>query len=612
MTDDTPDDGSLDRRTYLAALATTAATGLAGCGGGGGGGGGGSGSGGSDGSGSDGGGSQELGERVPAFNGVALGGVAGASGIEQSMLHVQTQLSEILGVRMNVDVKELTTFWNEAYNDARTFNLHVDLSPPFPRNLDPNGMIVPYHIRNAGANGGDNVANYADCEFSELVTQQQSAPNPEQRRELVTEAVASASEDITPITLTTVTNASAFRTDQLDGAEVGEAGPNTRNPEWLWNTSPRGGADGIVSSMTPGNMPSVAYMAGRPSTPWNGTVYLPLVIRDKNYELRPGIATDWTVEDQYQTFTFQLNEEATFHNGEPVTAQDAKWTLEFLDENAAQFPPVASYPYESITAVDETTLEVTMENSQPGWLPGFVPVWSGVLPQDVWVDAGAEDNPTDPDLDEIVGSGPYQVTDFQPRQLLAMEPYEDHFIDVQGNLTYRGFQDNQSARRAFEEGSLNLILNISNETQNQVSEALGDNVRVVSSNSFVSYELRSQHSFAPTMFPEFRHAVSQSINRTLIDQFLNGGDGEPELHSSLLGKAHPWRPDSNDPLTRIADSPTANRERARQILSDAGWGWDNQGRLHYPPDKDLTPQWPEGSSPCENPDDFPCLPELCE
>ncbi|MFC6724250.1 ABC transporter substrate-binding protein [Halobium palmae] len=607
MNGDESEDGSFNRRTYLAALGTATATGLAGCSGGNGNGGNGSG-----GNGGGGGGNQgELGERVPNIQGVALGGVAGAAGIEQGMQHVKQQLNEVLGLQMEVVVKELTTFWNEAYNDARTFSLHIDLSPPFPSNLDPNGLLMPFHIRNAGANGGPNSANYADCNYSQKADAQASASTTEERRQLVTEAVAAASEDFTPLTLVSNVNESAYRTDQLEVVDIGTIGANERNPQLLWNTAPKGDADGKVMNMTPGNFPSVAYMAARPATPWTGTVYLPLVIRDKNYELAPGLATDWEISNEFTEFTFDLHEDATFHNGDPVTAEDAKWTLEFLNDNSDQFSPIGKLPYDSIEAVDEKTLKVTMSESQPAWINAFVPVWSGVLPKKVWTAAGAEENPTNPEFDEIVGSGPYQVANYQPRQLLALEPYEDHFIDAKGNLTFRGYQDRQSARRAFEDGTLNLLQNISGNTPKQIQDNMGSTAEVVAGESFSSWELRSQHSFGPTMFPEFRHAVSQSISRLLLNEFLESGKGEPELYASLLGKNHPWRPDSNDPLTKVA-SPEPNAEKAKQVLRDAGWGWDDSGRLHYPADADLTPQWPKESSPCQEPDAFPCVPDICE
>jgi peptide/nickel transport system substrate-binding protein len=54
-------------------------------------------------------------------------------------------------------------------------------------------------------------------------------------------------------------------------------------------------------------------------------------------------------------------------------------------------------------------------------------------------------------------------------------------------------------------------------------------------------------------------------------------------------------------------SVTGDEEAARQVLSEAGWGWDDNGNLHYPPDADLSPKWPKGSIPPVG--DIPCLNE---
>lgn len=610
MSEESPDDGGIDRRTYLAALSATAAAGLAGCGGGGSGDSGGDGSG--DSSGDSGGGSeQDLGERVPTVSIGALGGVAGASNIEQANLHIRDQLESALGVPSEVAVKELTTYWSEVYNDARTFSFSVDLSPPFPSFLDPDNLIGPYHISYAGANGKPNTSNYANCEYSQKVEAQRAAANPEEREELVNEAAATASEEVTPITLVTNTVAGVYRTDQVNASGIGTAGVAARNPEFLWESEPIDGTDQLLVNMTPGNIPSVVYQNTRPATPWVGTVYMPLLYRDKDYELAAGAAESWDVEDGFQTFTFNLRDGMTFHNGDPITSEDVKWTLNWLNDNSDVLSSINSFPYESIETPDDTTVVVNMESPQPPYINAFIPNWSGVLPKDVWVDAGAEENPKDPDLEEIIGSGPYQVENYQPRQLLALSQYDDHWIDTKGGLTFRGYSDRQTARRAFEEGSLNVLINSTTDTNEQIKQSLGDTAEVVTGEAFTSWEVRSQHSFAPAMFTEFRHAVSQAINRQRMLSILNSGQGSTELYSSFIGKTHPWRP-PEDMLRQIADSPQANPETAKQILRDEGWGWDDSGRLRYPADKDLTPRWPEDSTPCDNPEGFPCLPDLCE
>ena len=382
MMDDTPNDAGFDRRTYLAALATTTAAGLAGCNGGGSGNDNSStpssGNGGGSSSSSSGGGGNQLGERVPNLTGISLGGVAGASSIEQANTEIAKKMNDVLGVHAKVTTKELTTFWQEAYSDSRSFNFHVDIFPPFPSNLDPQNVLGNFVIPYAGANGKPNTINYANCDYTTAVQAQQTASNRDARVKAVNQATSTASKDVVPITLSTSTNAGAYRTDQLKPADLGTAGATTRNPQFLWNTVPTGNAKGIIMNTAPGNINNAAYMTARPAPPWVCVVYMPLLIRDKNYKLQPGLATDYKVSNGYKTFTFDLHPEATFHNGDPVTSADVKWTLEFMNEHGSAYPGVPTYPYDTIKAVDKHTVEVNMKSPQPSWVTAFVPVWSGV------------------------------------------------------------------------------------------------------------------------------------------------------------------------------------------------------------------------------------------
>jgi len=604
-----PDDGGFDRRTYLAALATTAAGGLAGCSSGGGNNNNNGGSSNSNGGSSSSGG-QSLGERVPAMTAGIIAGTAGASGLEQSTQAVAKNVTDHLGVPVNPKSFEFSTFLSKAFNDARDWNFVVSIYPSFPSALDPNTLLLSYRITDAGANGQPNTINYANCDYTKKINAQLTASNRKQRQSLVSDAVGIGSKDVEPVTLCTSINGSAYRTDQLQVSDVGKAGVNLRNPELLWNTKPVNGAKGIVSNISIDSISTPVYFLTAPSRPWIGTVFMPLLIRDKNYELKAGLAQDWKVSNGYKTFTFDLHPDATFHNGDPVTSEDAKWTLEFLNKHNSDFTAVNEYPYDTIETPDDHTLVVNMKSPQPSWITAFVPVLSGVLPKKVWLDAGAEKNPKSPNFDKIIGSGPYQVDSFTTKQILALKPYKDHFIDVQGDLTIRGYQGLQSAKRAFQKGELNMLINIENSTWQQIEKNMKDTAKVVAGQAFTSWECRPMFNFGPTMFREFRMAMSHAIDRQRINQILTMGKGEPELYASWLGKNHPWRPDDSK-LTKIADSAKPNPDKAKQVLKDAGWGWDSKGRLRYPKGKDLTPLWPKGSTPCKNPDGFPCLPKLC-
>jgi peptide/nickel transport system substrate-binding protein len=58
-------------------------------------------------------------------------------------------------------------------------------------------------------------------------------------------------------------------------------------------------------------------------------------------------------------------------------------------------------------------------------------------------------------------------------------------------------------------------------------------------------------------------------------------------------------------LATITDKPEGDIEEAKQVLRDAGWGQDDDGNWHYPPDADLSPRWPKDGKPSAS--EFPCL-----
>lgn len=594
-TDDEPrDDGGIDRRTYLAALSATAAGGLAGCGGGG-----------------D-GGDGDLGERVPAITMISMSGLPGADNIEQTSQYIAEDVLGSLGVDASVSVKEFLTFFQDLFTDQRTQNMHINLTPPFLRFFDPHPILNGHTIKFAARPPGSNT-HYANCEYSQLVRDQLRTGDPEERQQTVNEALSVASDDVLIINLISSPSQSAVRTDQVTAnADAGNIGLNDRNVEFMMNVEATGADDVILGTTTPGNIDAVEWWQSVYSIGWTQTVFSGLTYYGPDLEIQPHLATDWTINDEATRFEFTLRDDATFHDGEPITAEDVKWTYEWLQANNAQIPDVNSWPYDTIETPDEGTVVVNMSEPNAAWFNAHVPLW-GVFPKHQMVPAGAEETPLDLDIgnDEIVGSGPYQVRDFAPEEILDLQPYDGHWETPPSNLVMRAFQDANSARRAFQEGSINVYINITTDFFTTVNEEMGDVATTSTQPSITDWHVAPQHDFGPSKFRAFRMAVSQAIDRQFINQTFTQGTAEIGLQSTVLGGGHPWYPDNPDEvLTTIASSETGSLDEAKQTLRDAGWGWDDSGNLHYPQGADLAPLWPQGEGPSDYPDAFPCADEL--
>lgn len=57
-------------------------------------------------------------------------------------------------------------------------------------------------------------------------------------------------------------------------------------------------------------------------------------------QIEPMLAERWTISDDGLTYTFYLRDDAKFHNGRPITAEDVKYTLERLSHPANASPRI--------------------------------------------------------------------------------------------------------------------------------------------------------------------------------------------------------------------------------------------------------------------------------
>jgi len=108
----------------------------------------------------------------------------------------------------------------------------------------------------------------------------------------------------------------------------------------------------------------------------------------------------------------------------------------------------------------------------------------------------------------------------------------------------------------------------------------------------------------PSAFREFRDAAGKVLNRERVNQTAFLGESKPQFYASSLADTNPWFPSDAD-LEPFTEDPQGDPEAAKQVLEDAGWGFDDDGQLHYPADADLKPKWPEGETPAAT--DFPCV-----
>ncbi|MFC6888711.1 ABC transporter substrate-binding protein [Halorubrum trueperi] len=615
MVDDTSADG-LSRREYLNALGIASATtsvGLAGCSGltddGG------DGSDGSDGSdggdGGDGGGA--AGERVPTLDLMYWSDLGAETRYAEQSVPSIVEYLESIGLDVETTGMGISNQVADTIADARVEHINLGGQGPKPSRLDPDDLMMRYNLSYAGNNDHLNNCQYASCEYTELVFEQRNVMDEDERQEIILDAMKTMSEDVPFWPVTERFNVGMMNTDELEPGGIGDIGLREYgNKPWIETEAKTD--KGIITSMPPAltesKVNNLLTENGSVQSVFNHLIHTSLLEYDENYNQQAGIAEDYQISDDGLRITFELAD-ATFHDGSEITAEDVKFTYEFITENVGQFPLINDFPLDRVEVDDEKTATFYLSDLHPPFITREASLF-GILSKEVWEDAGAWDNPTSPDMGEIVGSGPYAVTDFTDTSIF-LEPVDDHPIyDPKSEIILQTFDSAQAAIRAFDNGEINDARTLSASVIQDYADQ--DNVRVVSRGAYALEALYPQNSYGPGMFQEFREAGSWALNRDEINEIAVYGGSTTVPYALPYSLKHPWISASDlDELSELGiktQSSSGDQERARQILEDAGWTWDDDDRLHYPEGADLTPAWPEGSQPSEHPEDFPCVEDL--
>jgi peptide/nickel transport system substrate-binding protein len=145
-------------------------------------------------------------------------------------------------------------------------------------------------------------------------------------------------------------------------------------------------------------------------------------------EYVPELASEWSASEDGLTWTMTIVDGATFHDGEPLTAEDVAFSIQ-LYKDTEDFPFLPSYaaPFETIEATDEST--VTLTTAEPLNTFDAYMAFIYVLPKHIWE---AEDDAVAYENEQMIGSGPFKLA----------EASQGEFVELEANADYWGTPPN--------------------------------------------------------------------------------------------------------------------------------------------------------------------------
>lgn len=301
-------------------------------------------------------------------------------------------------------------------------------------------------------------------------------------------------------------------------------------------------------------------------------VFSGLLRFDEHGQLQPDLAEKPDVSPDGLVYTFRLRPNARWHDNRPVTADDVIYTINLLqDPNFPGQQDVAAL-WRTVKAeeVNSLTVQLTLQEPYTPFLQYVATGNFGVLPKHALGEVKAADLSALPFNRKPIGSGPFQVEQFgsgetgQPQHVLlsAFPGYYGRQPYI-AKVDFQFFPDYPSMMAAFRAGEIQGVNKVPADQLTSVRDTPSMNLYTGPMAAYTMIFLNQGDAALPFLQDQnVRQALLLSLDRRQIV--------EEVLHGQGLIADSPLIPGN---WAYAADLPPVapNRDRARQLLNEAGW-----------------------------------------
>jgi peptide/nickel transport system substrate-binding protein len=265
----------------------------------------------------------------------------------------------------------------------------------------------------------------------------------------------------------------------------------------------------------------------------------------------PRLAKDYSISEDGLTYTFEIREGVTFHNGAPVTLEDVLYSYQSLaglnghEAKSSLFRKVVS-----IEALSNTQIAFTLSSQDASFLSACM---KAVVPA----------NYTDHSITPI-GTGPFVFRSYSPGQKVILDRYDDYYDATRkasiDTIEFNIMTDPSTILLALKGGQLDFA-----QVDSINAPLLEGEFTVISHPQNMVQLFALNHQVAPLDQKEVRMAINYAIDKDLIVSGIVNGYGT-RLYTNSSPVMGIWHADLSSDYAY-----DYNPELAKEILNEAGY-----------------------------------------
>ncbi len=296
-----------------------------------------------------------------------------------------------------------------------------------------------------------------------------------------------------------------------------------------------------------------------------------LTVNINTYEFEPGLAKEWTLSKDGRTFTFTLREDAQWHDGKPVTAEDVKFSFDIIFDPKQKSLHLQSY-FDNIEGAQILGKNKIQFKAKKKYFKNLDILGSGgflpIIPKHIYSTKKKMNK-------DIVGSGPYKLTKYQKGRQIELTKnkkwwgFKEEHLKGQYNfekIIMRIVKDNNVSLEYLKKGRIDFQPLSSEEYHKKTkgkmwqTEVIKNRVQNLSPKGYGFIGWNLQRKIFQNK--KVRVALAHLMNRRLMNKKFRFGE-------SLLATG-PWHRKS-DYADKSVKAIEYNPKKALKLLKQTGW-----------------------------------------
>jgi len=275
--------------------------------------------------------------------------------------------------------------------------------------------------------------------------------------------------------------------------------------------------------------------------------------------LAPSLAESWSMSEDGRSYDFVLRQGCTFHNGDPVTADDVKFSFDRYHGTAHQ---LMRDRVAAIEIADPRHVRFQLKDPWPDFLTFYSTVTGAgwIVPKNHIEKVGEEAFKKAP-----VGAGPYKFVSFQPGLELVLEAFAPYWRKPPSvkRLLFKVIPDEATRLAALKNGEVDIAYSIRGELAEELRQTPGLTLKpAVVQGVFCLYFPDQWDAKSPWYDERVRRAASLAIDRRGSNDALTLG------YSLITG--NPIVPDHYEFFWQ-PPPPVYDPAAAKKLLTEAGY-----------------------------------------